>query len=224
MDLAQVISLSLGSAWASGVNLYATILTLGLLHRFESISLPAELQVVAHPAVITVAAVLYFVEFFSDKIPYVDSAWDALHGFIRIPAGIVLASQAVGDVSLPLQAAAGLLGGGVATASYATKAGSRLLINTSPEPFSNWIASLTEDIAVIGGMWAAVHHPFLFLTLFAVFLVFLAFFLPLCWRGLKAVGRTVRELLGSSKRAPVMLTSTAPVPQPTTALPLTSSP
>lgn len=223
MDLAQVISLSLGSAWASGVNLYATILTLGLLHRFESISLPAELQVVAHPAVIAVAAVLYFVEFFSDKIPYVDSAWDALHGFIRIPAGIALASQAVGDVSLPLQAAAGLLGGGVATASYATKAGSRLLINTSPEPFSNWTASLTEDVAVIGGMWAAVHHPVLFLTLFAVFLVFLAFFLPLCWRGLKTVGRTMRELLGFSKREQSVLPSTTPLPQPTS-LAMTSSP
>ncbi len=196
MDISQTIALSLGVAWASGINLYAAVLTLGVLGATGNMTLPPDLQVLTHPAVIGAAALMYCVEFFADKVPGVDTAWDAIHTFIRLPAGAILAAQAVGDVSAPMQVAAGLLGGTVAATSHATKAGGRVVINASPEPVSNWIASLTEDVAVIAGVWTAVQHPWVFLVALLLFVLLVAWLLPKIWRGIRKVAAKIASWLG----------------------------
>ena len=190
-SLIQIIAITMGAAWASGINLYATVAVLGLAGTTGYVELPATLDLVQDPLVILAAGFMYCVEFFADKTPGVDSGWDALHTFIRIPAGAMLAAGAVGDVSPALAVAAGLVGGSVTAATHATKAGSRLLINTSPEPFSNWSASIAEDLAVFAGLWAALSHPALFLIAFAVFLVLVVWMLPKVFRGVRSVGRKI---------------------------------
>ena len=199
--LLQTIALTMGVAWASGINLYAAVAMLGLMGSFGYIELPATLAVVEDPLVIAAAAFMYCVEFVADKTPGFDTGWDALHTFIRIPAGAMLAAGAVGDMSPALSIAAGLVGGGVAAATHATKAGSRVLINTSPEPFSNWFASLAEDVAVFAGLWAALNHPAIFLALFLLFLLALWWLLPLLWRGVRAVLRKIRSFFGGPRPA-----------------------
>ncbi|MDJ0741392.1 MAG: DUF4126 domain-containing protein, partial [Gammaproteobacteria bacterium] len=168
MDTIDTIALMLGAAWASGINLYAAILVLGWLGGSGHIDLPPDLQVLSNPMVLLAAGAMYAVEFFADKIPGVDTGWDALHTFVRIPAGALLAAGAAPglDIGQAGELVGLLLGGGVAAATHATKAGSRVLINTSPEPFSNWGASVAEDVSVFAGLWAALNHPLLFLALF----------------------------------------------------------
>ena len=185
MDIASTTALTLGVAWASGINLYATMLMLGVLGATGGIVLPSELEVLANPWVIAAAAFMYAVEFCADKIPVFDSAWDAIHTFIRIPAGAVLAAGAVGPVDPSLQLVAGLLGGAITAGAHATKASSRLLINTSPEPFTNWGASIAEDVAVFAGLYAALHHPILLLAFLALFFALAIWLLPKLWRALK---------------------------------------
>jgi hypothetical protein len=114
----------------------------------------------------------------------------------------VLAAGAVGQVSPPIAIAAGLVGGGVAAATHATKAGSRVLINTSPEPVSNWAASFTEDIAVIGGLLLALHHPWIFLALFVLFVLFVIWLLPKIWRGIRIVFRSLAGIFRKTERQP----------------------
>lgn len=190
-SLIQIIALTMGAAWASGINLYATVAVLGLAGSSGYIDLPATLDIVQDPMVILAAGFMYCVEFFADKTPGVDTAWDALHTFIRIPAGAMLAAGAMGDVSPALAVAAGLVGGTVTAATHATKAGSRVLINTSPEPFTNWGASVAEDLAVFAGLWAALTHPVLFLVAFTAFLILLIWFLPKILRAIAGVGRKI---------------------------------
>ncbi len=197
MDIVHTIALTLGVGWASGINLYAAIATLGLLGASGQIELPATLAVTQDPIVIGAALLMYGVEFFADKVPVVDSGWDAIHTFIRIPAGAVLAAGAVGDIGPALQLAAGLVGGSLAAGSHLTKAGTRALINTSPEPFSNWGASLGEDAAVIGGTWAMLYHPWIFLAALAAFVALVIWLLPKLARGMAALGRRVGRLFGS---------------------------
>ncbi|SDE25452.1 DUF4126 domain-containing protein [Desulfuromonas thiophila] len=192
-QISQTIALSLGAAWASGINLYATVLVLGLMGNSGAMPLPESLQIVQHPLVIGASALMYAVEFFADKVPGVDSGWDAIHSFIRIPAGAALAAAATGQVDPAISLAAALIGGSLSAATHATKAGSRILINASPEPFSNWGASLGEDLLVLGGLWTALHHPLLFLALLLLFLVLLLWLLPRIWRGLCLLGRTLRD-------------------------------
>jgi hypothetical protein len=194
--LIQTIALTMGVAWASGINLYAAVGMLGLGGALGYIELPPTLQMVQDPLVILAAGFMYCVEFMADKTPGVDTGWDALHTFIRIPAGAALAAGAVGDVTPALAIAAGLVGGGVTAATHATKAGSRVLINTSPEPFSNWAASLAEDLAVFAGLWAALRHPVLFLAVFVVFLLLLCWLLPKLWRGVRLVFHKLGSWLG----------------------------
>ena len=170
-DVLSYIALTLGIGWASGVNLYAAIGTLGLLHRFGIVDLPDSIQYVASPLVLTVALTLYAVGFVADKIPYVDSVWDAIHTFIRIPAGAVLAADMVTDVDPALSLSAFLIGGAFAANGHFAKAGTRLIVNASPEPMSNSVASLIEDAMVIGGMVLAVTHPAVFVAALAVALV-----------------------------------------------------
>lgn len=195
-ELSGTIALAMGAAWASGINLYAAILVLGLLGATGSMTLPQNLDILSHPLVIGAAAIMYIIEFITDKIPAADSGWDAVHTFIRIPAGVVLAAGAVGDVDPAVAIAAGILGGGLAAGTHATKAGSRVLINTSPEPFTNWTASILEDLAVIGGLWAAINHPLLFFTILILFIIISIWLLPRIWKGVKAVGAKVGRLLG----------------------------
>ncbi|MCK5897865.1 MAG: DUF4126 domain-containing protein [Methylococcales bacterium] len=196
-QLSTTLALTMGVAWASGINLYATILTLGLLSYNDQINLPPDLEIVANPLVIVAAGLMYAVEFFADKIPGVDSAWDGIHTFIRIPAGALLAAAAIGDVSPAMEMAAGIVGGGLATSTHATKAGSRLLINTSPEPFSNWAASVGEDISVIGGIWVCLTNPVLFLILLVFSIGLMIWLLPKIWSSIKKVFAFLFNLFSS---------------------------
>lgn len=196
----QIIALSMGVAWASGINLYAAVLVLGLGGSTGYIELPPTLDILQDPLVIAAAGLMFAVEFFADKTPGVDSAWDALHTLIRIPAGALLAAGAVGEVTPALQVAAGLVGGTLTAATHVTKAGSRVLINTSPEPFSNWTASIGEDVAVVAGLWAALFHPWLFLALLVLFVILLVWLLPRLWRGIRALLRRIRGWLPGGPR------------------------
>ncbi|OMH30070.1 DUF4126 domain-containing protein [Motiliproteus sp. MSK22-1] len=186
-SIITMVALTMGVGWASGINLYATLLMLGFMANTGNIDLPPDLQVLANPMVISAAALMYAVEFFADKVPGVDSGWDALHTFIRIPAGAALAAGAVGDVSGSVELAAAIVGGGLAASSHAVKAGGRVMINTSPEPFTNWFASLGEDVAVIAGVWAALNHPYVFLAGLLLFILLLIWLLPKIARGIARV-------------------------------------
>ncbi len=195
-ELTSTIALALGVGWASGLNLYAVILVLGLLGVTGNMVLPANLEVLMNPLVIGAAGLMYLVEFFADKTPVVDSGWDAVHTFIRIPAGAVLAAGALGEVNPAMAVAAGIMGGGLAASSHVLKAGSRVLINTSPEPFTNWTASVLEDVAAVGGLWMALRHPWLFIVMLAAFLILLFWVLPKLWRGIKSLFSAIGRLFG----------------------------
>lgn len=201
METIEVISLTLGVAWASGINLYAAVLALGYFGATGQITLPEELQLLTDPTVMIAAGFMYCVEFFADKVPGVDTGWDALHTFIRIPAGAVLAGGMANgiEVNAATEFAAYLIGGGLAATSHATKAGTRALINTSPEPVTNWTASITEDIAVIGGLWAALNHPWVFIISLVVFIVLVAWLLPKIWRALKRIARAIGNFFSGKK-------------------------
>lgn len=198
METVQAISLMLGVGWASGINLYAAVLVLGWLGASGQADLPDGLAIVSEPPVMLAAGFMYAVEFFADKIPGVDSAWDLLHTFIRIPAGALLAAGAAQGLDIgPAAEFIGLLtGGGLAATSHAAKAGSRALINTSPEPVSNWTASVSEDLAVVGGLWTAVNHPSIFVVLLILFLALAIWLLPKIWRGLKRLFHKLGLLFG----------------------------
>ena len=196
MDIAQTIALTMGVAWASGINLYAAILMLGVMGATGNMALPADLQILTDPMVMGAAGFMYFVEFFTDKVPGVDTAWDGLSTFIRIPAGAVLAAGVMGDVGPAAQLAAAIAGGTLTAGTHATKAGTRVLINTSPEPVSNWFASVGEDVAVILGLWTALAHPVLFIVLLVLFILFMIWALPKLWRGIRKVFGFLRRKLG----------------------------
>lgn len=203
MDAISTIALTMGVAWAAGINLYAAVFMLGFLNNTGAINLPPDLIYLGDPLVLAAAGFMYCVEFFADKTPGVDSAWDALHTFIRIPAGAVLAAQAIGDVSPAAELAAVLIGGSLAATSHATKTGSRMLINTSPEPFSNWTASVAEDAAVLGGLWLALQYPLAFLVALIVFVGVAIWLLPKLWRGIKRISTTIgRWISGSPPPSP----------------------
>ena len=199
-QISTTLALSMGLAWASGINLYATLFTLGYLANTGNIDLPPDLQIVANPAVMGAAGLMYCVEFFADKMPGVDTGWDTIHTFVRIPAGAMLAAGAVGDLNPAVELAAAILGGGLAAGTHATKAGTRVLINTSPEPFSNWTASVGEDIAVIGGVWACINHPALFLIALALFILLMIWLLPRIWAGVKKIFRFIINLFQKESR------------------------
>jgi hypothetical protein len=195
MDPLTAIATAAGLGWASGMRLYAVLFFLGVLQHAGIYTLPPDLQVLAHPAVMAVSGALFLMEFLADKVPGVDSLWDALHTFIRIPAGAVLAAAAVASTDPGFTVAAGLLGGVMAAGTHLTKAGGRALINTSPEPFSNWTASLGEDFLSVLGLFAALKYPLLFLFLLVLFIAAAIFLLPKLWRGIKRVLATIWERL-----------------------------
>ena len=199
-QLITTISLTMGVAWASGINLYATIGMLGLLGITGNIVLPDQLLILQDPLIIGAAAFMYAVEFFADKTPGVDTGGDAIHSFIRIPAGVMLAAGAVGDVNPAMVIVAGILGGSISATSHMIKAGSRVLINPSPEPFPNWTASVAEDIAVIGGLYTALHYPLAFVIFFVVFLALSIWLLPKIWRGIKILFAKIKAFFTSSTK------------------------
>ncbi|MGE5650242.1 DUF4126 domain-containing protein [Noviherbaspirillum sp. UKPF54] len=184
-DPLSAAALAGGLSWASGIRLYMTLFAAGWLGRAGWLDLPPALQPLESPWVIAVTGVLLVVEFLADKVPGVDSVWDAVHTFIRIPAGAILGAATLGHMAPEWTAAAALLGGTLAAGAHATKAGSRALINTSPEPFSNWTASVVEDVSVAGGLWAAFFHPWILIAFLAVFFLVALWLLPKLWRGLR---------------------------------------
>jgi hypothetical protein len=206
-QIIHIIALTLGISWASGINLYASMLMLGLLGAVGYIDLPAGLEILSDPLVISAAGLMYAVEFFADKMPGVDSTWDGLHTFIRIPAGAVLAAGAVSEVGPAAQLAAAIVGGTIATGAHFTKAGSRLLINTSPEPATNWAASITEDAAVIGGLWMALSHPPLSIALALVFIALMIWLLPRLWRAIMRVFGRLGQWLSQASVLPLAVHS-----------------
>jgi hypothetical protein len=194
-DIINIIALTLGVSWASGINLYAAMLTLGLLGAGGHVELPPGLHLLSDPLVIAAAGLMYAIEFFADKVPGVDSGWDTLHTFIRIPAGAVLAAGAVGEIGPAAQLAAAIVGGSLAAGAHFTKTGSRLLINASPEPVSNWAASFAEDAAVIGGLWLALNHPAGFVCLLALFIAAMIWLLPKLARAIARIFRYFNQRL-----------------------------
>ena len=177
MNLAETLGLALGAGFSSGLNLYATVATLGLLQRFGVLHLPPGLQALAHPWVLAIAIALYLLEFFADKIPFVDTIWDAVHTFIRPPAAAILAYSATGAAPPEWRWGAALVAGGVALTSHGTKASARAAVNTSPEPFSNWILSFGEDILAVWLSWMAATHPIATGIIVAALLILSAFLL-----------------------------------------------
>lgn len=190
MDQLTNLAIAGGLAWASGIRLYAVLFILGLSGRFKLFDwqLPGSLEVLSHPFVLATTGVLLFLEFFADKIPGLDSIWDAIHTFVRIPAGALLAMGAMGQQDSAAWAiVVGLVGGTITAGTHFTKAGTRALLNTSPEPVSNVTASATEDVAVLGGLWLAFANPVVFLLLLALFVLVVIWVLPKIWRLIKYI-------------------------------------
>ena len=198
MNLIGTLAIAMGAGWVSGINLYATVATLGLLGRFANLRLPGELDVLTSWWIIGLAIGLYLIEFFADKIPYLDNAWDAIHTFIRIPAGAVLAATAFGDFDRSVQVVALLLGGGLALSAHGTKASARAAINLSPEPVSNIVVSLTEDVIAIVSILLSVFLPLVLIVFLTVFLALSIYMLPRMLRVLRAAVGRVRGVLGYS--------------------------
>jgi hypothetical protein len=193
------VGLGMGSAWLSGINLYATVLTLGLLRRFHLVQLPGDLDFVSRGWVIGAAAILYLVEFLADKIPVVDSVWDAIHTFIRVPAGAVLAASAFAHFDPAVRAVALLAGGTLALGSHGTKASIRMAANASPEPFSNIFLSIVEDIFTIGVAALAAFHPIVVLALILVFILLLIWLGPKVLRAIRRMLRQVGAIVGAAR-------------------------
>ena len=199
-DVWQLTALAAALGWASGIRLYAVLFIVGGLGFLHWIELPGGLAVLAHPWVLTASGFMFFVEFFADKIPGVDTLWDAVHTFIRIPAGAALAASVFGDSSAAAGLAAAIVGGSLAAGSHIAKAGSRAVINTSPEPFSNWAASFGEDLAVGTLLWLAFAHPVAALAIVALLVLLSIWLIPKVWRFIRALLRRLFE--GGASRAP----------------------
>jgi Domain of unknown function (DUF4126) len=187
MEMIQQLALAGGLSWASGLRLYLTVFVVGLLAKFGYIDLPAALNILSNPVVIGLSGILMAVEFLADKIPYVDSAWDSIQTFIRIPAGALLAMGAINSADPMIATIAALLGGSLTGMTHATKAGSRALINTSPEPVSNIATSFGEEGALITGGWLVFAHPAVFIGVLCGFILVMIWLLPKLWRGIKSV-------------------------------------
>jgi nicotinamide riboside transporter PnuC len=185
MDALIFLGRTLGFSFAAGINLYATVALLGLASRYGWVALPPEYQVFDNSWIIGTALFLYAIEFFADKVPWIDSAWDTLHTFIRPLGGALIALTALGDASPAMETMVALLGGTVAASTHFTKAGTRVVANTSPEPFSNWFLSLGEDVFVVGLGFLALKYPIAALAVVAVLLVVIAVSATWLWRAVK---------------------------------------
>ena len=195
MNLISTLAIAMGAGWVSGINLYAAVATLGLLGRFAHLRLPGELDILTSWWIIGLAVVLYLIEFIADKVPYVDNIWDAIHTFIRVPAGAVLAATAFGDFDRGVQVAAFLLGGGLALSAHGTKAGARAAINLSPEPASNIVVSLTEDVIAVGSIVLSIFAPYLLILIILLFLVISFLMMRRILAAMKAMMARLRRAL-----------------------------
>jgi Domain of unknown function (DUF4126) len=203
MDTIQTVAAGAGLAWASGMRLYAVMFAAGMMSRYGMVTLPGDLAVLTHPMVLGASGFMFAIEFFADKIPGFDSLWDALHTFIRIPAGALLAAASLGLSADPaLVMAAGLLGGTLAGGSHFAKSGSRALINTSPEPFSNWAASFSEEGLVAVTLWLAFAYPVPSLCLLAVLMLCALWLIIRLWRFLSVMFARL-SLTGGAAKSPV---------------------
>ncbi len=187
VDTLQLVALAAALGWASGLRLYAVLFIVGAIGYLGWVPLPSALNVLAHPFVLAASGFMCFVEFFADKIPGLDSLWDIVQTFIRVPAGAALAAGVFGDSSTASMMAAAIVGGTLAAGSHLAKAGSRAIINTSPEPFSNWTASFGEDLAVATLLWLAFAHPVVALAVLAVLIALTIWLIPKVWRMLRAI-------------------------------------
>ena len=194
MNFISTLAIGMGASWVAGINLYATVATLGLLSRFANLKLPGELEVLTSWWVIGIALFLFVVEFIADKIPVVDSTWDVIHTFIRIPAGAVLAATAFGDFDKSVQVIAFLLGGGLALSSHGTKAATRAVINTSPEPVSNIVVSVAEDVLAVVSILLAAFLPVVVFFVIAAGLAVSLWVLPRVIKFFRQVLRRIRGL------------------------------
>lgn len=194
MGIFETLTLALGSAWTSGINLYATVTVLGLLQKFGATKLPLGLTVLDNWWIIGVAGFLFCVEFFADKIPYVDSVWDVVHTFIRVPAGAIMAYAATNDLDPTVSTVATLVGGGFALGSHGTKSALRATANLSPEPVSNWVLSIVEDIVAIVGSFLAVFAPFIIAGVLIIFAIFFLWFFPKVFRAIRRLWNAIRSL------------------------------
>lgn len=201
-DTLQLVALAAAVGWASGLRLYAVLFIIGALGYLDWVALPAGLNVLAHPMVLAASGFMCAVEFFADKVPGVDSAWDVVQTFIRIPAGAALAASVFGDSSAAAMLAAAILGGTLAAGSHLAKSGSRAVINTSPEPFSNWAASFSEELAVGTVLWLAFAHPVVALIVLGLLVALMLWLIPKVWRMIRGiVHRIVDWFAGSDHRA-----------------------
>jgi hypothetical protein len=188
------IAIAAALAWASGIRLYATLFIVGLAGKLGWVVLPEHLEILASPLVLTASGFMTFVELFADKIAWLDSVWDAINTFLRIPGGALLAAAAVGDSGAGAALAAAIIGGTITAGTHLAKAGARAVVNTSPEPFSNILKSTFEDLLVPAGLWAAVTAPAVFLVALLLFLGLVVWMLPMLWRGARrVVGRLRRS-------------------------------
>lgn len=183
-------------SWASGFRLYAALFVAGMLQRFHFVVLPDTLDILAHTPVLVVTGVLLVVEFLVDKVPAIDSVWDSVQTFVRVPLGALLAWGVFAHATPETQAIAAILGGALAAGTHVAKAGTRALVNTSPEPFSNWGLSFSEDGVLLLGMWLAFQHPVVFVVLLALFVLLLVWLIPKLWRGVRALQRGFARLFG----------------------------
>lgn len=193
MDWLHTVGLAAGLAWASGIRLYLVLFLAGAMSRFGYLELPPALGVLEHPYVMAAAGVMALGEFVADKVPAFDSLWDSVHTFVRIPAGAFLAAAALGRADPVWVTVAAIAGGAIASGTHLTKAGSRAVLNASPEPVSNWLASISEDVLAPAGFLAAVAFPAAFLVLLALFLLGAAWLLPKMWRTIRGMYRRLRD-------------------------------
>ncbi len=192
-DVWQLVAIAAALGWASGIRLYAVLFIVGGLGYLGWVPLPGSLSVLTHPFVLAASGFMFAVEFFADKIPGVDTVWDAIQTFVRIPAGAALAASVFGDGSAAAALAAAILGGTLAAGSHFTKAGSRMAINTSPEPFSNWAASFGEDLAVGVVLWLAWEHPYVALAVLLLLVLLMIWLVP---KIVRLVGRMFDRVAG----------------------------
>jgi hypothetical protein len=204
MEWLATLGTAMGAAWLSGINLYATVVTLGILQRFNLVKLPGGLDMLGEWWLIGLAGGLYLIEFIADKIPAVDSVWDAIHTFIRVPAGAILAASAFAEFDPAVKFAAMIVGGSVALSSHGTKAATRLAANTSPEPVSNIALSIGEDILTFGSAILMAFHPVVILIVVVIFLIVAIWLLPKIFRALKRLFARLRGISGNDTVPPAV--------------------
>ena len=203
MDMPALLALAGALGWASGFRLYAVVFLVGVMGSAGLMPLPSGLHLLEHPVVLAVSGFMLLVEFFADKVPWVDSLWDSVNSVIRIPGGALLAAGVFGGDNAVWGMVAGLLGGSLAATSFATKATARAAINTSPEPFSNWLASLFEDGLVVGIVWLATQHPRVFGAALVVMLLLSVVLLVVLWKFLRLVLDKLSNVFGGAQARPV---------------------